>query len=87
MQEDLITNWKLACYIKYSKSVGSLAGERTGHALMGWFSALWLSLQQAGYTLLGWGHQALHYLNIAWNWTVGFVTHAYARLKHAVRRQ
>ncbi len=61
----------------------SCAGERAGHALMGWFSVLWLCLQQAWHTVLGWGHRALHYLNIAWYWVVGFVTHAYARLRQA----
>ena len=51
---------------------------------MGWVSVLWLWLQQAWHTVLGWGHRALHYLDIAWNWIVGFVTHAYARLCQAV---
>ena len=60
-------------------------GERAGHALLGWLSVAWLWLQQAWYTVLRWGDRAVYHLNIAWNWIVGFVTHAAMRMKHAVQ--
>ncbi len=74
------------CNLHHGIILCSCSGERIGHALMGWISTAWLWLQQAWHVVCVWGHQALYYLDIAWNWVVGFVTHAYARLKGAIRR-
>ena len=65
-------------------------GHQAWHTVAGWGHQAWHPVagwaQQAWHPLAGWAHQLLHYLNIAWNWVIGFVTHAYARVKHAMQR-
>ena len=60
------------------------------HLVAGWAHQAWHPVagwaHQAWHPVSGWAHQLLHYLNIAWNWVIGFVTHAYARVKHAMQR-